>query len=163
MLMLRLCQRRKQLSWWNTSQLKQGCVLAPAIFNLFLVAMALIFPHNISAADDICTKCKLDGSLFNVRRLQAVTKVTNDIVFNLQYTEDAALPSHTACGDSSMQTLLHTLVQDWSLTPRESFTSHQTCRHLQLFSSVGITWSHWTVHIRGKYHHLHMWFHCGSC
>jgi len=29
---------------------KQGCILAPVIFNLFLVAVTLVFRHNISAA-----------------------------------------------------------------------------------------------------------------
>ena len=76
---------------------KQGCVLAPVIFNLFLVAATLVFHHNISAADGVCIKYRLDGSLFNICRLQAVTKVTNTI-FDLQYADNAALPSHTPDG-----------------------------------------------------------------
>jgi len=32
---------------------KQGCVLAPVIFNLYLVAVTLVFRHNISAADGV--------------------------------------------------------------------------------------------------------------
>jgi len=32
---------------------KQGCVVAPVIFNLFLVAVILVFHHNISAADGV--------------------------------------------------------------------------------------------------------------
>ena len=74
---------------------KQGCVLPPAIFNLFLVAVTLVFRHNISAADGVRIKYMLDGNLFNIRRLQAVTKVTNDTIFDLQYADEAALPSHT--------------------------------------------------------------------
>jgi len=74
---------------------KQGCVLAPVIFNLFLVAVTLVFRHNISAADGIRIKYRLDGSLFNICRLQAVTTVTNDTIFDLQYADDAVLPSHT--------------------------------------------------------------------
>ena len=76
---------------------KQGCDLAPVIFNLFLVAATLVFHHNISAADGVCIKYRLDGSLFNICRLQAVTKVTNTI-FDLQYADNAALPSHTPDG-----------------------------------------------------------------
>jgi len=77
---------------------KQGCVIAPVIFNLFPVAVTLVFRHNISAADGVRIKYRLDGSLFNIRRLQAVTKVTNDTIFDLQYADDAALPSHTPDG-----------------------------------------------------------------
>ena len=56
------------------------------------MAVSLVFRHNISAADCFRIKSRLDGSLFNIRRLQAVTKVTNDTIFDLQYAD---LPSHT--------------------------------------------------------------------
>jgi len=36
--------------------------------------------------------------LFNIRRLQAVTKVTNDNILDLQHADDAALASHTPDG-----------------------------------------------------------------
>jgi len=58
----------------------------------------LVFRHNISAADGVRIKYRLDGSLFNILRLQAVTTVTNDTIFDLQYADDAALPSHTPDG-----------------------------------------------------------------
>jgi len=47
---------------------------------------------------------------------------------------------HTVCSESWMQSLLHTLAQDWSLTPkrRKSFTSPQIRRRPQLFTSAGI-------------------------
>ena len=98
--------------------------------------------HNISAADGVRIKYRLVGSLFNIRRLQAVTKVTNGTIFNLQYADDAPCPAtrQMACSDSCMQSLLHTLAQDWPLTPkkRKSFTSPQIRRRTQLFTSNGI-------------------------
>jgi len=124
------------------------------------------FCHNISAADGVRIKYRLDGRLFNIRRLRAVTKVTNDTIFDLQYADDAALPSHMPDGlYRQLESLLHTLVQDWSLTPkkRTSFTSHQIRRRPQLLSSVGINLASlnssraWEV-----YHYLHMWSHCGD-
>ena len=45
---------------------KQGCVLAPVTFNLSLVAVTLVFRHNISAADGFRIEYRLDGSLFNI-------------------------------------------------------------------------------------------------
>jgi len=83
---------------WLALKNNNSCVLAPVIFNLFLVAVTLVFRHNISAADGVRIKNRLDGSLFNIHRLQAVTEVTNDTIFDLQYTDDAAIPSHTPDG-----------------------------------------------------------------
>jgi len=40
----------------------------------------------------------LDGNLFNVRRLQTNTKMSSEYVFEPQYADDAALPSHSAEG-----------------------------------------------------------------
>ena len=74
---------------------KQGCVLAPVISNLFLVAVTLLFRSNIQTSDGVPFNFRLDGSLFNLRRLQAKTKTSLDNVFDLQYADDAAVPSHT--------------------------------------------------------------------
>ena len=41
---------------------------------------------------------RLDGGLFNLRRLQAKTKTSSAMIFALQYADDAAFPSHTADG-----------------------------------------------------------------
>jgi len=98
--------------------------------------------HNISAADGVRIKYRLDGSLFNIRRLQAVTKVTNDTIFNLQYADDAALLSYTLDG---LQRQLHAISSaysalHWPLTPkrRKSFASPQIRCRTQLFTSAGI-------------------------
>ena len=77
---------------------KQGCVLAPVIFNLFLVAVTLAFRSGIMTEDGVGLSYRLDGSLFNIRRLQAKSKTSSEHVFELQYADDAALPSHTAEG-----------------------------------------------------------------
>ena len=44
--------------------------------------------------------------MFNLRRLQAHTKVSTDTVYELQYADDAAVPSHTPSG---LQDNLNTL------------------------------------------------------
>jgi len=56
---------------------KQGCVLAPVIFNLFLVAITLAFRHGVTLMEDavgINYRLDLDGNLFNVRTPQTPSK-----------------------------------------------------------------------------------------
>ena len=70
-------------SFGVNSRVKHGCALAPAIFNLFLVVMTLVFRYGIFSADGILIKYKIDGSLFNIHRFQVATKVTNGKIFDL--------------------------------------------------------------------------------
>ena len=75
---------------------KQGCVLASVIFNLFLVAVALASRVGFPPDAGIPFIYHLDGNLFNIRRLTAETKVSHDRVFERQYADNAALPAHSA-------------------------------------------------------------------
>ena len=75
---------------------KQGCVLAPIIFNLLLVAITLVSHCDLQSSDCIGIEYRLDGGLFNLRHLKAKTKTSSAVIFALQYTDDAALPSLTA-------------------------------------------------------------------
>ena len=77
---------------------KQGCVLAPIIFNLLLVSMTLAFHRDLQSSDCIGIEYRLDGGLFNLRRLQAKIKTSSAMISALQYADDAALPSLTADG-----------------------------------------------------------------
>ena len=77
---------------------KQGCVLAPIIFNLLLVAITLVSHHDLQSSDCVAIKYCLDGGLFNLRHLQAKTKTSSAVISALQYTDDAAFPSLTSDG-----------------------------------------------------------------
>ena len=77
---------------------KQGCVLAPMIFNLLLVAIALVSHRDLQSSDCVGIEYRLDGGLFNLRRLQAKTKTYSAITSALQYADDAAFASFTADG-----------------------------------------------------------------
>ena len=77
---------------------KQGCVLAPFIFNLLLVAITLVSHHDLQSSDCVGIEYRLDGGLFNLRCLQAKTKTSSAVIFPLQYADDAAFPSLTADG-----------------------------------------------------------------
>ena len=77
---------------------KQGCVLAPIIFNLPLVAITLLFHRDLQSSDCVGIEYRLDGGLFNLLRLQAKTKTSSAMISALLYADDAAFPSHTADG-----------------------------------------------------------------
>ena len=75
---------------------KQGCVLAPIIFNLLLVAMTLVSHSDLQSPDIVEIEHRLDGGLFNLRRCQAKLKTFSAIIYALQYADDAAFSSLTA-------------------------------------------------------------------
>lgn len=82
---------------------KQGCVIAPLIFNLFLAAVSTITKQQINPDNGVQLSYRLDGNLFNLRRLQAKTKITEEAIYELQYADDTALIS------SSHEGLQHTI------------------------------------------------------
>ena len=75
---------------------KQGCVLAPIIFNLLQVAITLVSHRDLQSSDCVGIEYRLDGGLFNLRHLQAKTKTSYAVISALQYADDAAFPSLTA-------------------------------------------------------------------
>ena len=85
---------------------KQGDVLAPVLFNLFISIIMTLLLNTLRAEDGIQLEYRLDGSLFNIRRLKAHTKTTTRQLVDLQYADDAALMAHTA---ESMQRILDTV------------------------------------------------------
>ena len=72
------------------------CVLAPVIFNFFLVAVTLACRNGLPTNVGIPYAYRLDGSLFNLRRLKAETKISNNKIYELQYADEAAIPAHSA-------------------------------------------------------------------
>ena len=77
---------------------KQGCVLAPVIFNLFLVAVTLLFRSNIHTSGGVPFNFRLDGSLFNLRRLKQKPKYPWTIfsIFNTQTMPQYPVTPHKA-------------------------------------------------------------------
>ncbi|XP_042243417.1 uncharacterized protein LOC121880327 [Homarus americanus] len=74
---------------------KQGCVLASVIFNLYLTAEALISLNSMSDDDGVKMQFHLDGNLFNLRRLQTITKTSTSHLLELQYAVDCSLVAHS--------------------------------------------------------------------
>lgn len=69
-----------------------GCVLAPVIFNIFLICITALLHKRVE--NGVTIDCRLDGNLFNVRRFQAA-KITLEHIVKLRYADDYALVTHT--------------------------------------------------------------------
>ena len=71
---------------------KQGCVLAPVLFNLFFTQVLL---HAVKDLDlGVYIKYRLDGSLFHLRRLSARTKTLEKLILEALFADDCALMAH---------------------------------------------------------------------
>ena len=72
---------------------KQGCVLAPLLFSIFFSMMLLVAFKDCNLGVPI--QFRTDGSVFNLRRLQARTKVHAAIIRDLLFADDCALTAHS--------------------------------------------------------------------
>ena len=69
---------------------KQGCVLAPTLFSLFLTVVLLKLSREIESRVHITTRS--DGRLFNLARLKAKTR--RELVTELLFADDTAVVAH---------------------------------------------------------------------
>ena len=83
-----------------TNGVKQGCVLAPTLFSMVFSAMLADSNSNNEEENAIQIRYRTDGSLFNLRRLQAKTKVKETSVSDFLFADDAAL---NAASEAKMQ------------------------------------------------------------
>ena len=74
---------------------KQGCVLAPTLFSIFFSMMLKQALEDLDNEERVHIRCRMDGSVFNLRRLQAHTKTMEKQIRDLLYAIDAALLAHT--------------------------------------------------------------------
>ena len=72
---------------------KQGCVPAPALFSTFFSIMLREAKEDLP--DGIYIRFRTDGSLFNLRRLLALTKTIEELITELLFAYDCALLAHT--------------------------------------------------------------------
>ncbi|CAE1162003.1 unnamed protein product [Acanthosepion pharaonis] len=86
---------------------KQGCVLAPVLFNIYLFSVTLLSRLRTELNDGIRIQYRFDGSVFNARRLKAKTLTSNIPVYEIQNTDDAAIVSHEALSIHLSLTSLH--------------------------------------------------------
>ena len=72
---------------------RQGCVLAPTLFSIFLSAVLKQAFKNTSQG--IYIRSRRDGKLFNLARLRAHTKTSDCFIRELLFADDSALLAHT--------------------------------------------------------------------
>ena len=72
---------------------RQGCVLAPILFNTFVTALSMIVDSKLQARG-LELRYRFDGGLFNLKRLRAKTRTK--FLGDLQYADDCGLVSDTA-------------------------------------------------------------------
>ena len=90
---------------------RQGCVLAPVLFNIFLLCVTQLLHKEIEDSSGVTVDFRLDGNLFNIRRLQATTKLQKERITELQYADDCALVSHSP---QDLQAVLAAAVRAYS-------------------------------------------------
>ena len=71
-----------------TNGVKQGCVLAPALFSTMFSAMLTTAFQD--SDNDIPIRYRFDGKLFNLRRLQAKFKVQTEVLDEFLFADDMA-------------------------------------------------------------------------
>ena len=72
---------------------KQGCVLAPTLFALFLCAMLEVAQCRLKPSVSILYRT--DGGIFNLRRLQAKSRTHQTAVVEFQFADDSAVCAHS--------------------------------------------------------------------
>ena len=77
-----------------TNGVKQGCVLAPTLFSIFLSAMLVEAFRGMG--DGVYIQSRQSADLFNVAHFRAKTKTTQILVRELLYADNSALVAHSA-------------------------------------------------------------------
>lgn len=81
---------------------RQGCVLAPTLFNIYVAALAIMVDSKLMERG-LALRYRFDGGLFNLKRLRAKARIKH--VTDLQYADDCALLSVSA---DKLQEILET-------------------------------------------------------
>ena len=94
-----LCSGDQSAAFAITDGVKQCCVLAPVLFNLFFTCMLAQ-----DMEEGVYIRYRLDGSLFDLRRLNAKTKCLHQLIEEALFADDCALLAHK---DSDLQMMLN--------------------------------------------------------
>ena len=74
---------------------KQGCVLAPVLFNIYVQYVTYLVHLEVGETGGAHLSYRMDRSLFDLKKLKARTKTHSVRVHEVQYADDCALLAHT--------------------------------------------------------------------
>ena len=108
-----------------TNGVKQGCVLAPTLFSMMFSAMLMDAFQDSDTGFPI--RYRFDGNVFNLRRLQAKTKVQTDVLDELLYADDMDKNANT---EAKMQRAMDQVSQscdnyDLTISTKKTEVVHQ--------------------------------------
>ena len=108
-----------------TNGVKQGCVLAPTLFSMRFSAMLMDAFQDSDTGFPI--RYRFDGNIFNLRRLQAKTKVQTDVLDELLYADDM---DKNASTEAKMQRAMDQVSQscdnyDLTISTKKTEVVHQ--------------------------------------
>ena len=92
------------------SGVKQGCVIAPTLFSIFIAAVIHLTENNLPPGIHI--NYRTDGGVFNLSRLKARTKTRETSIMELQYADDNAI---CASNEADLQTAITAFSQAYTM------------------------------------------------
>ncbi|KAL8589992.1 hypothetical protein ACOMHN_007017 [Nucella lapillus] len=93
-----------------TNGVKQGGGgggLAPVLFNLFFICVLSYAVRDIE--DGVYIRYRMDGSLFDLRRLSVKTKTIEKLILEALFADDCALMAHT---ESTLQLIFNKFAEE---------------------------------------------------
>ena len=91
------------------SGVKQGCVIAPTLFSIFIGAVLHLTKNYVPPGIEL--KYRMDGKLLNLQRLRARTKVSYCFITELQYADDNAI---CATSELALQQIMDAFARAYS-------------------------------------------------
>ena len=70
-------------------------MIAPVLFNLYIMSVVLLLKRDLQEYAKIQLRYRFDRSLFDLRKLQARTKCSAATILELQYADGCTLVTHS--------------------------------------------------------------------
>ena len=120
---------------------KQGCTLAPVLFNTYVQCITLLLSSAVPVNQKINLNYRTDRSLFDLSKLKAKTKTSRSSFSELQYADDCALMSHSAddlqAALSQMTRLYQRMGLQINVKKTEIMQVHVEARDPEIISVLG--------------------------